>query len=715
MKTLTKIYLSFLSIFVLILIVLFIIGLTKSPFTTNNNQNTPPNTHTHHHEEAKQNNKELNPKEKEALSEIQTRLQELELFNQKNIEKSKKIKEEDNILSQQINSNLAKINTLNQEINTLKNQLEEKTNQLNNKQTNLTNDEKTKLENDINAINQEITKTTQKRDKINDETKSQTKKRVENTQSQLTNQNKIQTTKLEIDKTTNFKDIYQKINTLQQSINYNNANKEQIKELITQHQDDPQEIQNLKSYDLFLDGQLIQFEKQIKQLKNEIEIIQNPNTPKLEKKKVTFKDVYGMEREKEELEDLIYYLKDDNNDLVNYDKIKPKGYLLYGPPGTGKSFLMKALCNETEAHFIEFEPSKLDKTYVGEGNEEWEKIWKEAESHGKAIIFIDEISGLANREDKNTNKTSQNIINNILTKLDGFNSNNKKIVLMGATNYLNQIDKALRSRFSKEIKIDLIKDHEIEDFLKFLITPYQISYHTYIHLNDIANKCKGKNYSNRDLTTIINEAYNKTNKYKSQNKIHEVMLPSDLDEAIDVKQNKNKNMNDIKKRRKECEEQYTAWKQGIIKYLKPPKDQTMIKRTYTFYGLYGLGRGHHREHEPADLALFVKNPFDKWYDEGMRVDEFDGFYTKEKQNDSQFGGGNGVRIDPSNHYIKLKYEGPKHLIEEDKDFFMDEVNCTSNERSPEGVLKSKTYYLHFNPKQGYITLYTQKHNTKENK
>lgn len=99
MKTLTKIYLSFLSIFVLILIVLFIIGLTKSPFTTNNNQNTPPNTHTHHHEEAKQNNKELNPKEKEALSEIQTRLQELELFNQKNIEKSKKIKEEDNILS----------------------------------------------------------------------------------------------------------------------------------------------------------------------------------------------------------------------------------------------------------------------------------------------------------------------------------------------------------------------------------------------------------------------------------------------------------------------------------------------------------------------------------------------------------------------------------------------------------------------------------------
>ncbi|TKA87874.1 MAG: hypothetical protein QS2022_4190 [Candidatus Phytoplasma asteris] len=138
----------------------------------------------------------------------------------------------------------------------------------------------------------------------------------------------------------------------------------------------------------------------------------------------------------------------------------------------------------------------------------------------------------------------------------------------------------------------------------------------------------------------------------------------------------------------------------------------MIKRTYTFYGLNGLGRGHHREHEPADLALFVKNPFDKWYDEGMRVDEFDGFHTKYKDKNSQFDGGNGVSINPLNHTIYINYKGPKHLLEEDKDFFMDEVNCTSNERSPEGVLKSKTYYLHFNPKQAYITLYTQKHNIK---
>ncbi|WP_373403317.1 AAA family ATPase [Candidatus Phytoplasma solani] len=713
MKLSTKIYLSFLAIFSLILFVLFIVGLTKTPSNSNTNQNPTQNTHTQQHGEEKQNNKELNPKEKEALSQIQTRLQELESINQKNIENSKKIKEEDNILSQKINSNLTKINTLNQEINTLNNQLEEKTNQLNNKETNLTDEEKKKLENDINNLNQEISDLTQQRDNINNETKPLTKKRVEITQSQLTNRDTIQKTQLEINKTTNFKDIYEKINILQKAINYNNANKELIKEQIIKNQDNPQEIQNLKSYDLFLDGQLIQFKKQIKQLQTEIEIIKNPNTPKLEKKKVTFKDVYGMEREKEELKDLICYFKDDDDDLVNYDQIKPKGYLLYGPPGTGKTHLMKSLCGEANVHFINLIPSKFRQKYVGEGEKEVEKVWQEAESYDKTIIFIDEIEGLENREDANISSGGVNVINTLLDKLDGFNSSNKKIVLMGATNHLNKIDKALRSRFSKEIKIDLMQDEEIEGFLKFLITPYKISYHTYLHLNEIANRCKGKNYSNRDLTTIIKDAYTKTKRFKSENKNHEVMLPSDLDEMIDIQQGIKKDITDIDKRRKECEGQYAAWKQGLLKHLKPTKDETKAEKKYVFYSLNGLGRGNHPEHEPTDLAPFVKNPFDNWYDGNLTVDNFVCFHTKNKDKDSQFN--DKMIVDPSNHYIELNYKGPKWLLEEDKDFFMDEVNCPTNKHRPDGSVINKTYYLHFNPKQGYITLYTQKFNTKENK
>ncbi|GLH60986.1 hypothetical protein PAWBP_7240 [Paulownia witches'-broom phytoplasma] len=454
----------------------------------------------------------------------------------------------------------------------------------------------------------------------------------------------------------------------------NNANKNIIKDLMIQNKDNVEEFQNLKSYDLFLGGQLIKFDKQIKQLQEEIKALQNNTSYQGEKKKVMFSDVYGIKQEKEELEDLIEYFQDDNTSMVNFDKLIPRGYLLYGTPGTGKSFLIKALCNELGIHYIELEPSRFDKTYVGEGNEELEKIWQEAENHDKTIIFIDEISGLANREDNQSNKTSINIVNNLLTKLDGFKRSNKKIVLMGATNHLDKIDSALRSRFSKEIKIDLLKDDEIEGFLQFLVTDYQISYHPYIHLKEIANRCKGKNYSTRNLKEkIIDSAYIKAKKYKRKNPNHEVMLASDLDEAINIFQNIKVSETTKEVRRKECEDQYVEWEKGLLKYLNPPKSNIQINIEYTFYGLNGLGKGQHQEYEPTDIPPFYKNPFNKWKYKNDQIDYFDGFSIQRKRGDSQF----TVSLiqDPTNHTIELNYEGPKWLLEEDKDFYIDEFKC----------------------------------------
>ncbi|CCP88554.1 hypothetical protein S231_00970 [Candidatus Phytoplasma solani] len=116
-----------------------------------------------------------------------------------------------------------------------------------------------------------------------------------------------------------------------------------------------------------------------------------------------------------------------------------------------------------------------------------------------------------------------------------------------------------------------------------------------------------------------------------------------------------------------------------------------IEKAYTFYGLTGLRRGHHREHEPTDLVPFMKNPFDKWYDEGIKSDNFIRFYTNHKNKDLQFN--NRMIPDLSNHEIEFNYKDPKYLLEEDKDFFMDKVNCISNKRSPKGSLINKTYYL----------------------
>ncbi|MGL9687845.1 MAG: IMP dehydrogenase, partial [Candidatus Phytoplasma sp. TWB_XP] len=125
-------------------------------------------------------------------------------------------------------------------------------------------------------------------------------------------------------------------------------------------------------------------------------------------------------------------------------------------------------------------------------------------------------------------------------------------------------------------------------------------------------------------------------------------------------------------------------------------------------GLNGLGKGQHQADEPTDLAPYVKNPFNKWNEplSNRPGHYFNYFDINPKHKDSQF---NNLMIeDPSNHYIYLNYKGPKYLLEEDKDFFMDEVNCPTNKKDEDNHIICKTYYLHFNPVKQYITLYTKK-------
>ncbi|WP_318839864.1 hypothetical protein [Paulownia witches'-broom phytoplasma] len=106
----------------------------------------------------------------------------------------------------------------------------------------------------------------------------------------------------------------------------NNANKNIIKDLMIQNKDNVEEFQNLKSYDLFLGGQLIKFDKQIKQLQEEIKTLQNNIPFHPPKQQVMFSDVYGMKQEKEELEDLVESFQDDDTSMVNFDKLIPRGY-----------------------------------------------------------------------------------------------------------------------------------------------------------------------------------------------------------------------------------------------------------------------------------------------------------------------------------------------------------------------------------------------------
>ncbi|MEC4558614.1 MAG: AAA family ATPase ['Conium maculatum' witches'-broom phytoplasma] len=562
-----KLYWSFVGLLSVVTVCLFGYGLyTKYANTKYANQQTLP---------LGQQNK--NQEEKEAAEQIQKQLKALGDQLAKENQQRALIRKQYDLIDQEINQNIAAINTLNTNIT-------EKEQTLAASFDTLSPEDKTKLQEEINVLKKQ-------RDEYLQKGKAlivQRKNLDQEEQKIIQKMDDLQQTSKNISSLASLTD---KIQLLQETIQYNYANKTLIKKMLAQTKDDKEEIDHLKAYDLFLDEQLLSFSQQVRELEKELDSKKNNNLYQEDKKIITFKDVFGIEREKDALKDLVYCFKSDQK-LVNFDKVTPRGYLLYSPPGTGKSYLMKALCGEAGGvHFIEIEPSRFDKTYVGEGNEELEKIWAEAEKYDKKIIFIDEISGLANREDKNTSQTASNIVNNLLTKLDGFKKSHKKIILMGTTNHLEKIDPALRSRFSEEIKIDLIKNEEIAKFLKFLVKPFQISYHAFLHLDEIAKRCENKHYSNRDLTGLIEGAYyKKTNRYKFENPLeHEVMLPSDLDEVLDIKQNIVKTQEEITQRRQDCEEQYATWKEGLLKYLSKTKDMTPVKEIYTFYGLEGLG------------------------------------------------------------------------------------------------------------------------------
>ncbi|AYJ01502.1 IMP dehydrogenase [Candidatus Phytoplasma ziziphi] len=713
MTLMKKIYFSFLIFLSFLIIGLSLYyGLNTNKVVTN--KNTSPLN---------------NVENQETLSLLEKRLKDLEAENQQKINEAEQINTQDKLLSEEIRLKMGQLRDYMVQLGYLQKAIQTQEEEL--KKELLSVDEKKILEQKMKDLKSQHADIQTKKDQLNQATLTLIEERKALHQKKTENETTIKEQKKVFTQVTQLKDFEEEINLLTEAMNYNEAEKKQIQSLLIQNENNDEEIKKLKKYQLFLDQQLLSFDQRIKKIEREMKAFKE-NTPLEEKKKKkTFQDVYGMEEEKEQFANIIHYFNAKKH-IIGYRNLKPMGILLYGPPGTGKSHLMEALSGEVDAHYISVDPSQFDKTYVGEGNEELEKIWAEAESHEKTIIFIDEISGLANREDKNANQTSKNIINNLLLKLDGFKRTDKKIILMGGTNHLEQIDGALRSRFQKEIKIDSFKKEETPGFLKWFMLKnnYRLSYHAVNHLESLVTRAykhlekinKEKTLSNRDWVKLVTEAATNYDRFAFENQNHEVMLSSDLDEALDNLLGIKKTKGEILAYRKECEDQYKEWKQGTLKYLEPNKDKTPIQKTYIFNRFNGFDQCQYKDKVPQDLAPFIREPFNNWYYtnkmppyKGFGGSEVDYFMPSQffidvlSTEDSKFNN-SFVNIE---HTIEMEYKGPKYLLEEDKDFYVNEVKCPlqQNKRWEEG--RNATYYLHFNPKKQYITLYTEKMNTKE--
>lgn len=222
--------------------------------------------------------------------------------------------------------------------------------------------------------------------------------------------------------------------------------------------------------------------------------------------KTTFKDVAGLEGAKEEIQEIVEFLKNPEK-YTNLGGKIPKGALLVGPPGTGKTLLAKAVAGEAQVPFFSLSGSDFVEMFVGVGASRVRDLFKQAKEKSPAIIFIDEIDAVGRARGKSNmsggNDERENTLNQLLTEMDGFGTNSNVIVL-AATNRADVLDKALMraGRFDRQIFVDLPDIRERAEIFAVHLAP--IKKVEGLDLDFLAKQTPG--FSGADIANVCNEA-----------------------------------------------------------------------------------------------------------------------------------------------------------------------------------------------------------------
>lgn len=227
--------------------------------------------------------------------------------------------------------------------------------------------------------------------------------------------------------------------------------------------------------------------------------------PKDKKKKTTFKDVAGAKEAKEELKEVVEFLKSPKKFVDMGAKI-PKGVLLLGPPGTGKTLVAKAVAGEAGVPFFNISGSEFVEMFVGVGASRVRDLFKQAKKKAPAIVFIDEIDAVGRHRGAGLgggNDEREQTLNQILVEMDGFETN-ANIIVIAATNRPDVLDPALLrpGRFDRRVTLDLPDIKEREAILKIHSKNKKLEEN--IDLKNIAQRTPG--FSGADLANLINEA-----------------------------------------------------------------------------------------------------------------------------------------------------------------------------------------------------------------
>ncbi|MDR3326729.1 MAG: ATP-dependent zinc metalloprotease FtsH [Prevotellaceae bacterium] len=222
--------------------------------------------------------------------------------------------------------------------------------------------------------------------------------------------------------------------------------------------------------------------------------------------KITFKDVAGLEGAKEEVQEIVSFLKSPDKYTELGGKI-PKGALLVGPPGTGKTLLAKAVAGEADVPFFSLSGSDFVEMFVGVGASRVRDLFRQAKESAPCIIFIDEIDAIGRARGRNPNMNvndeRENTLNQLLTEMDGFGSNSG-VIILAATNRADILDKALlrAGRFDRQIHVDLPDVHERKEIFEVHLRPLKLD--SSLDIDFLARQTPG--FSGADIANVCNEA-----------------------------------------------------------------------------------------------------------------------------------------------------------------------------------------------------------------
>ena len=221
---------------------------------------------------------------------------------------------------------------------------------------------------------------------------------------------------------------------------------------------------------------------------------------------VTFKDVAGQAGAKQEVQEIVDFLKNPKKYTDLGGKI-PKGALLVGPPGTGKTLLAKAVAGEAGVPFFSMSGSDFVEMFVGVGASRVRDLFRQAKEKSPCIIFIDEIDAVGRARSKNPamggNDERENTLNALLTEMDGFGTNSG-VIILAATNRADMLDSALlrAGRFDRQINVDLPDLNERKDIFKVHLKPVKID--ASVDVDMLARQTPG--FSGADIANVCNEA-----------------------------------------------------------------------------------------------------------------------------------------------------------------------------------------------------------------